>query len=267
VNVCFILERGVPPRQNPTVVETLDLLADGGVTTSVRYPDEELIRLDRLRPEADLYLLKSNTELALSLATALEYQGARVINTAEATARAKNKVVAAATLRLAGLPLPRSLVAGRPSQLAPELASGPLILKPHRGHYGAGVAVAATPSSLPTDDTSPDLVFAQRHLAGARLDLKVFAIGDTLCGVRKAFGPKSFLGAGVPVSLTSELMEIARRCGRAFGLLLFGLDVAETEGGPVIVDVNAFPGYRGVPDAARCLAQFVFDTVGAQQYA
>ena len=257
MKVCFLLERGAPPRENPVVVETLALLAARGAEAVVRYPDEELVRLDRLRPEADLYLLKSNTELALSLATALEGLGARVVNSAEATARAKNKVVAAAVLRHAGLPLPPSLAAGRPAQLAAALAEGPLILKPHRGHYGAGIVVAETPANLPAADAYPELVFAQRYLPGARRNLKVFAIGDEVFGVRKPFAPGSFLHPGEPVPLSPELARIARRCGQAFGLELYGLDVAETEAGPVVVDVNAFPGYRGVPDAARRLARFV----------
>ena len=256
MKICFLLERGAPLRENPVVAETFGLLAERGAEPVVRYPEEELVRLDRLRPEAELYLLKSNTELALSLATALEGLGARIVNTAEATGRAKNKVVAAAVLRRAGLPLPRTLVAGRPAQLA-ELAEGPLILKPHRGHYGAGIVVAETPAELPAADAYPDLVFAQRYLSAARRDLKVFAIGDEVFGVRKVFAPGSFLHPGEPVPLSPDLERIARRCGQAFGLELYGLDIAETEAGPVVLDVNAFPGYRGVPDAGRRLARFV----------
>ena len=54
-----------------------------------------------------------------------------------------------------------------------------------------------------------------------------------------------------------ELVELARRCGRAFGLTLYGLDLIEGPDGPVIVDVNYFPGYRGVPGAAERVAEQV----------
>ncbi len=162
--------------------------------------------------------------------------------------------MAASLLAEAGIPAPRSLVAGRSRQLAAELERGPLVLKPHRGYHGAGVAVVAGPAELPRDEAYPGLVFAQDHVSGARADLKVFAIGERVFGVRKPFSPGSFLKAGAPVPLAPEVEEAALRCGAAFGLELFGLDVAETEDGPRVLDVNYFPGYRGVPGAARLLA-------------
>ena len=73
MNVCFLLERGSPPRRNRVITETIALLRQRGVGVEVLYPEEELVRLDALTVQADLYLHKSNTELALSLATALEH--------------------------------------------------------------------------------------------------------------------------------------------------------------------------------------------------
>ena len=121
-----------------------------------------------------------------------------------------------------------------------------------RGRSGAG-----TPAALPGPDRYPDLVFAQDYLAHARTDLKLFAIGDDVFGVRKAFSPDSFRRAGKPSRLSPELEELARRCGRAFGLELYGVDIAEDAAGAYGVDVNYFPGYRGVPDAAGRLADYI----------
>ena len=84
--------------------------------------------------------------------------------------------------------------------------------------------------------------------------MKVFAIGDAVFGVRKPFAPGSFLAAGEPVALEAAVEQLARRCGRVFGLELYGLDLAEGVDGAQVVDVNAFPGYRGVPDVPRRLA-------------
>jgi ribosomal protein S6--L-glutamate ligase len=257
MKVCFLLERGSPPRCNPILAEVFALLERCGIAVTARYPEEELLRLDTLAVEADLYLLKSDTELALSLATALEGRGARVLNSCSASARAKDKVLAALTLLRAGIPTPRSLVAAHVDQLAAAVAHGPLMLKPHRGYHGSGVRVADTPATLPPADAYPDLVFAQDYLAGARTDLKVFVIGKEVFGVRKAFGPGSFLQAGEPVLLAAEVERLAQRCGEAFGLSLYGLDISEDDTGPYVVDVNYFPGYRGVPDAADRLARYI----------
>ena len=262
VCVCFLLERGSPPRVNPVIVEACEVLRRRGAVVAELYAEEATLRLDALRDTepalaADLVLLKSNTELALSLAIALEGLGTRVLNRAGAALLAQNKVLAAATLLRAGIPTPRSLAAGQPAQLAAELAAGPLILKPYRGHYGLGVTVAERPDALPAAAVHPDLVFGQRYLAAARTDLKVYAIGEEVFGIRKRFGPDSFRQDGELAPLSPAVEQIARRCGAAFGLELYGIDVAETADGPYVVDVNSFPGYRGVPEAAPRLAEYI----------
>ena len=257
--VCFLLERGNPPRLNAIVAEAFERLEAQQIEVVVRFPEEELVQLDTFKIDADLYVLKSNTELALSLATAYERIGARVLNSARASAMAKDKLLAAAILAREGIPAPRALAAGEPHQLVEHVAADrPLILKPQRGYHGAGVAVAEHPSALPAADVYPEVVFAQEYLADARRDLKVFAIGDEVFGVRKAFAPDSYLRAGEPTPLSAEIEHIARTCGAAFGLEMYGLDVAEDpHAGPRVIDVNYFPGYRGVPDAARRVADYI----------
>jgi len=265
MRMCFLLERGVPPRLNPVIAETCVLLEGRGVQVTALYPEEEVVRLDTLAVAADLYLLKSNTELALSLATAIERLGGRVLNRCSGARLAASKVLSAAALLQAGIATPRSLVAGQPAQVAAELAAGPLILKPHGGHYGRGITVVDSPAALPPADAYPHLVFAQRFLARARTDLKVFGIGDEVFGLRKSFSPDSFLQAGELSPLSPSVEGMARRCGHAFGLDLYGLDFAEDEdGGEYIVDVNSFPGYRGVPDAARRLAEHIMKAAGTR---
>jgi ribosomal protein S6--L-glutamate ligase len=55
------------------------------------------------------------------------------------------------------------------------------------------------------------------------------------------------------------VQEIALRCGRIFGLGLYGLDVIEGPTGPVVIDLNYFPSYKGMPDAAALLARYILD--------
>jgi ribosomal protein S6--L-glutamate ligase len=166
-------------------------------------------------------------------------------------------VLAGATLSRAGIPSPRSFMARRPAQLASSAAKSALILKPHRGYHGVGITVAEAADQLPNEDEYPDFVFAQEYLADAKKDLKVFAIGDEVFGVRKQFSTNSFLSSGEPVPLADEVIAMARHCGKAFGLQLYGLDIAEDRDGTYVVDVNYFPGYRGVPNASRQLADYI----------
>jgi ribosomal protein S6--L-glutamate ligase len=257
VRVTFLLERGSPPRINPIVAQASEQLAARGITVTLRFPEDEVVRVDQLAIEADLYLLKSNTSLAFTLAAVLDRAGARLLNAYAASLACRDKLLAAARLAAAGIPAPRSLVAGQPAQLAAHLDAGPLIVKPYRGAFGRGVAVAETPAALPAAAAHPELTFAQDYLAGARTDLKVFVIGDDVFGVRKPFGAQSFLASGEPVRLAPEAEMLARRVGQAFGLELYGVDLAEDERGVHVFDVNFFPGFRGVPDAARRLAEYI----------
>jgi ribosomal protein S6--L-glutamate ligase len=257
VKVTFLLERGSPPRMNPIFAETRELLKSRGVDVDLRFPEYELTRVDELTVDSDLYVLKSNTSLSFALASVLHYLGAPLLNRYGACLATRDKVVTAAVLAAAGVPTPRSLLAAQPVQLSSHLAAGPLILKPHRGAYGRGVAVADSVANLPAAENFPELVFAQEYLAWARTDLKVFAIGDDLFGVRKPFSDTSYLSGGEQAKLTPHVEAIVRRVGDALGLELYGVDLAEDESGLRVFDVNTVPGYRGVPDAARRLATYI----------
>jgi len=263
MKICFILERGVPPRQNPVIMEAIAQLEHGGAKVSMMYPEEELFRLDNMSIEADFYLLKSDTELSLSIATVLAALGAKVVNRVAACLTAKDKTLAAATLFHAGIPTPSSYVAYHPQQFDKQINHSPLIFKPNRGYHGAGIKIVGDPTNIPDCQDFPDMVFVQDYLADARKDLKIFAIADKIFGVRKTFSTNSFLHTGEPVSLTPEMEETARRCGQAFGLDLYGLDIAETPEADYVVDVNYFPGYRGVPDAATHLVNYIIGAARA----
>jgi ribosomal protein S6--L-glutamate ligase len=59
------------------------------------------------------------------------------------------------------------------------------------------------------------------------------------------------------VEVTPELERLARSCGDAFELELYGVDVLLSPRGPLVVDVNEFPNYTGVDDAPRAIAELV----------
>ncbi|MGH9799104.1 MAG: hypothetical protein ACRD82_01970 [Blastocatellia bacterium] len=40
---------------------------------------------------------------------------------------------------------------------------------------------------------------------------------------------------------------------------MYGLDIIESDRGPYVVDVNYFPGYKGVPNAAGLIADYIDD--------
>lgn len=57
--------------------------------------------------------------------------------------------------------------------------------------------------------------------------------------------------------MSAEIAEIGARVGEVYGLDLYGVDVLLGPDGPVVVDVNDFPSFRQVPDAAARVARAV----------
>jgi ribosomal protein S6--L-glutamate ligase len=260
MRLSFLLVRRVPPRPSLVLVEVFADLRRRGYEVEAGIPEDQVRRPDDLGPDHDLYVLKSHTELALSLAAVLHDRGARLLNPYPSCLLAQDKITAVARLRAAGVPAPRSWVTGDLSLLRAEAAERPLVVKPHRGHRGAGVVVVRGPGDL--DRLALDLVpeqpvIVQEFVPGDGLDTKLYVVGDEVFCVRKPFSADSFTRPGVPAPVTPELEDLARRCGRAFGLGLYGLDVVEGPDGPVVVDVNYFPGYKGVPGVAPLIAEYV----------
>ena len=60
-----------------------------------------------------------------------------------------------------------------------------------------------------------------------------------------------------PEELPRDWAHIAMEIGRVFNMRLFGVDLLITGRGPMIVDVNSFPGFRGVPGAVQALVTLV----------
>jgi ribosomal protein S6--L-glutamate ligase len=242
---------------NPTIAATFSILADRGVTLDLLRPEDRMVDLDKLRVENDLYVLKSGTELALSVAGALHALGAATLNPYPTVAMMRNKIIVTRMLQAAGLPTPATYVASDPSEFRPLLDSGPLILKPYRGSRGAGIRIIREAHDL--DGLSPDgLMLAQRYQEPDGPDCKIYCIGGRLFGVRRIWPIQRYEDkVGRPFTISPELEDIALRCGRVFGIDLYGLDTVMSGGRPYVVDVQKLGSYMGVPDAPRLLADYL----------
>lgn len=240
----------------PAVVEAL---AESGAIVEVIHPVEGILDLSKVRVEHDLYVLRHTSGLSLSLAGALHELGAVIVNPYPVSAALKDKIVASRTLEAAGVPTPAAYVASQPQQLLALLDLGPLVVKPYQGAGGHQVRIIRTPAELAEVNCGREPVFAQRYHANDGRDRKIYAIGGRLFGVKKVFPRRTEEEKyGEPFTLSPELREIAVRCGRAFGIDLFGVDIIESEGVPYVVDMCSIPGFKGVPDAPRLLAQYFY---------
>ena len=235
-------------------------LAEAGVEVDVIHPVTQAVELSHVRVACDLYVLKKISRLSLSLAGALHGQGATIVNPYPVTVALRDKIVTAKALEAAGVPTPASFVAPHPHELAPLLDDGPLIVKPYQGSDGLGVRVVRTVAELESVRDGRDPVFAQRYHQPDGRDRKIYVVGSRLFGVKKVF-PARTDGEkrGEPFTPSPELCDIARRCGRAFGIDFFGVDIIESGGTPLVVDMCSIPGCGGVPDAPRHLAAYLVE--------
>ena len=243
---------------NPNIERAVGLLSERGVRLDLIHPEKQLISLSRVRVESDLYLLKSGSDLALSLGGALHALGAATLNPYPTVAMMRNKIIVTRVLQAAGVPTPDTYVTTRPNDLVSLLESGPLIVKPYRGSRGEGIRIVRHGREL-FDLPSDGPILAQRYEEPDGRDLKIFCVGGKLFGVRRIWPLRTYQDkVGDPFRLSPELRQIARRCGRAFGIDLFGMDVVLSSGRPYVVDVNKFGSYMGVPDASRLLADYIY---------
>jgi ribosomal protein S6--L-glutamate ligase len=250
--------RRTPPGLGPVLEEVYERLRAQGVTVDDHIPEEQLFSCEEMVVAHDLYVLKSHTELALSSAGTLCALGARLLNPHRSCLLTQDKITSTKLLSDAGVPVPRSWVTDDYELLIPLLAEGPLIAKPHRGHLGKGVSILHRTEDLALLSPTEGPFLFQRYLETDSEDVKTYVVGKRVFAVTKRFSPHSYQIHGHPIELDARTRDTVLKCGEVLGLHLYGVDLVRTERGSCVVDVNYFPGYKGVPGAAKLIADYVY---------
>jgi glutathione synthase/RimK-type ligase-like ATP-grasp enzyme len=259
MRIHFLINQRAVPEPSPVLLDVYAALRDRSVEVDSSIPEDCVEALADIEARHDLYVLKSHTELALSVAGVLRGKGGRVLNPFQACVQTQDKIISTALLASAGVPVPQSWVTEDLCKVASLLPAGPLIAKPHRGHWGRGIRIIRTVEDSEELASVPGPYLVQRYMAADKEELKAYVVGRRAFGVLKAFSPTSFQDPGRPVALERSVEDIVLACGEALGLHLYGVDLVRTDAGPFVVDVNYFPGYKGVPGAAGLLAEYIYD--------
>ena len=224
----------------------------------VQIAEELILRPKQITPQHDLYILKSHSEWWLSIAGILHHQGAHFINPYPACAILQDKIITLRYLGISGVPTPRTWINGSRELLFEIVADIPLILKPYDGKRCKGVVLVSIVEELAELPPQKQVIVAQEYIENANQELlKVYIIGDQVFALRKPSWPNQLSGNGHPCPVSREICAIALRCGQAFDLRLYGIDVIEGSQGPMVIDMNYFPSYRGIPEAGQHLADYV----------
>ncbi len=250
------MERRYRAQAQPAGLHTALLAAGHEVTVLVTDP----VPAGQERPDwsaYDVVVARGRGPQLLAQLSAAAEDGVATLNSAAAVASVVDKASMGRALRRAGLPIPRTRC-GPPAVLASADWRYPVICKPVRGDNARGIRVVHDRAELAGLDWPEPTAIVQEFLAGDGRDLKLYGIGDQVWAVRRA-SPLTPDAADVPepVTVTPALRAIARRAARAFGLELYGVDCLLTPEGPVVLELNDFPNYTGVPDAGAALADYV----------
>lgn len=204
----------------------------------------------------DLLVARGRSPALLDLLSRAEALGVPTLNRRAAVEAVLDKGAMARALAAAGLPTPPSHV-GPIAGIAAWAASRmfPLVVKPVRGDNARDVRVLRTRQELDDLRWPEPVALAQPFVPGDGWDLKLYVAGERVWAVRKpspiGTAPD---GAPRPVPAGEALRSLALRCGRLFGLDLYGVDCIAGPEGPVVIEVNDFPNYSGLPGADAALA-------------
>lgn len=238
--------------------DTRVLCADGLLTAAD--PDDAPWRDLR---HGDVVVARTRHRLALAVLRAAARPGVTVLTPWRAIARVRNKARAAQLLAEHHVPAPATVLCDTPATLARlPRERFPLLLKPHLGDNGQGIVLVRKPEELAELEWEDGMVLAQEYVDAGAVDVKLYAAGDRVWAVRRR-SPLAADGdaAVVRVEPSTEHVELLASCHEVFGLPLMGVDVLETEDGPLVVDVNEFPNYTGIDEAPDVIAALVLGSL------
>jgi ribosomal protein S6--L-glutamate ligase len=247
---------GSNARVDTVTISAARILKRHGFAVAIDHCDKMLFSPDRVTIAHDLYVLKVS-ELTMSLAGMLHAGGARLLNPYLSCVATQNKIVASRMLSAAGVAAPSCWVTADLARLPAVARERPLVIKPYLGRRGIGVRVVPSSRELRKFPVPERPVLVQEYVEGTGYDLKLYVVMDEVFATRRPTLGDAARPVGEPCPVSPELAELARRCGRALGLGLYGVDVIESPTGPQVVDVNAFPSYRDIQGVAPLVASYI----------
>jgi ribosomal protein S6--L-glutamate ligase len=110
---------------------------------------------------------------------------------------------------------------------------------------------------------TPRPMLLQEEVPSDGLDLKLYVVGDWVAAIRRPFPARTEAEKrGQPAEVPTAIREAALACGSVLGLELYGVDVMTSGSSFWVVDVNAFPSYRGVDEGPERVAGYLLARSG-----
>lgn len=260
---------------NPILGRIMDMSASVG-------PDDNRFWLaDQQLPHVDVCFLRSfgpgsceQVTKRVSMMEHLELSGTRLVNSTYAYRKTKDKYSMTYALAKNGLPVPRTYVtemahwAYRASREFKQIVYKPIV-----GSLGFGGMKFDSSdlafNAFTTLERIGQPMYIQEYLEKPNRDIRAFVLGeDVLASMYREAPPgewKTNVAQGAKATATKlpqDFQELAIKAAKALDLSYAGVDILETNRGPIIIEVNGSPSWQGLQratgiDIADKLARFI----------
>ena len=201
------------------------------------------------------------TTRRISMIEHMEVAGIRVVNPGYQFRRARDKYATQYVLASAGLPVAETFTTESLNQAyskAEEL--GVSVFKPILGSMGKGILKFDDPdlafNAFKTLSRIGEPLIVQEYLRNPGRDMRIFVVGDRVVGTSFKYGAegnwKTNVAQGgrmVDEPVSDEFKELGLKAVKAMGLDYAGVDIMETDRGPVILEVNGAPGWQALKES------------------
>jgi RimK family alpha-L-glutamate ligase len=187
----------------------------------------------------------------------LQRLGLFIVNPPLAMERAVDKFHALALLEESGVSVPRTVVTESVDEALEAFheLGGDVVVKPIFGSRGIG-STRISDAEVATRVFRAlafyhQVLYVQEFVRHGFSDIRAFVVGDRIVAAmrRVAEGWKTNVSLGAkPVSLKldDDLERLAVKASQVIGCKVAGVDILESDAGPLVVELNSQPGWRGL---------------------
>lgn len=229
---------------------------------SLKYGDLDLLEFDGLVVKKLGGQYSPDLLDRLELLRFAEASGVRVFSRPDAIGRLIDRLTCTVTLRAAGIPMPPTVVTEDVAQAADVVRRfGATVVKPLYTTKARGMRVLQPSANLGAElaeyqAAGNPVFYLQKRIDLPGRDLGVVFLGGEYLGTyARVAGDKSWHtstshgGKYAACEPGDDVIRLARYAQSLFGLDYTSVDIAETPDGPVVFEVAAFGGFRGLRDA------------------
>lgn len=220
----------------------------------VRYKGEELRDIDVIIPRISSNL----TAYGAAIVRQFEVQNIFTTTTSIALTRTRDKLRSMQILAKAGVGIPKTVFALETADfedVLEQIGGAPVIIKVARGTHGNGVVLAETRKAakavMQAFYVEGVSFLVQEFIEeSAGQDIRAFVVNGKVVAsmLRQSLNDdfRSNLhqgGEGKSIRLTDDERKTAQRAAKAMGLQVCGVDMMRSKRGPLVLEVNASPGF------------------------